>query len=972
MKKFSTFSHECAQRLMLFVLLAVVALSANANPITRAEARLVAEEFVGINDNSSDDVDIAPYYIFSRGEGKGFVIVSGDDATAPILGYTDQGDFVLSELPEPLQLMLGNWGEKIAKVQAAPKRNAPKRMARERLISARKGVDAFKESWEDVPYMCQTHWSQGSPYNNLCPVNPDNTSQRAVTGCVATAASQIVYYFHKDNPDTLVYATPTYEINWGADYGNYPVTESLPAGTAVEYDQMKMSGSGSARQNRAVAVLMYAVGTCSRLNYGPSTAGQPDEAGKALASQFLLENSYHGKWNYSQQAWETLIYKSLKAGSPMLYGGTHPDQGGHAVVLDGYQAKTGLYHFNFGWGGQGDGYYTVDDETGMNGFKSDQRGCLNFRPKKANLKAKMTLQPFYTQANSEIKVELTNDGTLDFSGLYFYVNTTRNALPSTSTRRNIDQVVHPGETGEFTFVYKPSSTRTCYVFLTDGNKNILDSCTMEVTACEYDMRLEGIKVDAGTQKSELDGMEFSMVNSTNVNVTATMLNGENGTFCQPRMECIVSSYDQETKTWTPVKSVFERETTFETGQTRDVVFNMVGLEEGQYYKAHIDSVVAVGGASKLCHETADTLVYFTVRNGNFMMTIDGRKATATGNWSASLFANVDNDSTVCSYDFTGVSELTETPKAANPNAVFYTSYAVPGANNVVYDGNCDNLVVDMAHEFMPAEAFTAKNATFQLSVDKHGTWGDAMLPFPAPAPYGMQVKLITDIGSLLVESEDVRSIPAMKPILYMADRDNYNEITATNVPVATDTISATEQVVAMTTYGLTDTRSMLFGFKSNIPYFLPAAENTVVEPFRVVVTKYSTSGYRAIPNVQIRYVELADSINHAYEVLAAYAGYATPTALETFKAELQKAEDVFTYLTAEKTTDIRQAATDLGEAIVAFLEAVTTGIETPAVAEPAASGVVEYYSLSGVRLNKPERGIVIMKRGQQVKKILVK
>jgi len=972
MKNFSTFPVVTARRLALFVVLFALAFSAKANPITRAEARLVAEEFVGISDASSDDVPIAPYYIFSRGAGQGYVIVSGDDSTAPILGYTDQGDFVKSELPVPLQQMLDTWGEKIAKVQAAPKRNAPKRAASERLLTARKGVEAFKESWEDVPYLCPTHWSQGSPYNDLCPVNPDNTSQRAVTGCVATAAAQIVYYFHKDNPDTLIYATPTYEIDWGTDYGNYPVTQSLPAGTAVEYDQMKMSGKGSARQNHAVAVLMYAVGTCSRLNYGPSTAGQPDEAGKAMASQFLLENSYHGKWNYSQQGWETLIYKSLKAGSPMLYGGTHPDQGGHAVVLDGYQASTGLYHFNFGWGGQGDGYYTVDDETGMNGFNSDQRGCLNFRPQKPNLKATMTVQPFYTQANSEIKVQLTNDGTLDFSGLYLYVNTTRNALPSTSTRRNTDQVVRSGETGEFTFVYKPSSTRTCYVFITDGNKNILDSCTMEVTACEYDMRLKGISVDAGTQKSELDGMEFSMVNSTTANITATMLNGENGTFCQPRMECIVSSYDQESKTWTPVKSVFERETTFETGQTRDVVFNMIGLEEGKYYKAHIDSVIAVGGVSKLCHETADTLIYFTVRNGNFILTVDGRKATATGNWSASLFANADNDSTVCSYDFTGVSELTEAPKAANPNAVFYTSYAVPGARNVVFDGSCDDLYVDMSHEFMPTEAFTAKNATFVLAVDKHGTWGDAMMPFPAPAPYGMQVKQITDVGSLLVESEDTRTISAFTPFLYMADHDNYNIVTATNVPVTVDTIKTEELMLARTLYGVTDSQSMLFGFKNDIPYFLPAAENTVVEPFRVVLTKYSTSGYRAIPNVQIRYIELADSINHAYEVLAAYADYATPSSLETFMAELQKAEDVFTYLTAEKTTEIRQAASDLGDAIVAFLEAVTTGIEAPAVVEPAASDVVEYYSLSGVRLNKPERGIVIMKRGQQVKKILVK
>ena len=963
MKRFTAF---------VAVLLGFV-LAAEANPITRAEARQVAQEFVGINDASDDEVPVAPYYVFSRGAGKGYVIVSGDDSTAPIIGYTEQGDFVWEQLPEPLQLMLGTWGEKIGKVQAAPKRNMVKRSVRERLETARRGVEAFKENWEDVDVMCPTHWSQGAPYNNLCPVNPNNTGQRAVTGCVATAAAQIVYYFHKDNPDTLVYATPTYEINWGADYGNYPVTESLPAGTLVEYDQMRMSGSGTARQNRAVAVLMYAVGTCSRLNYGPSTAGQPDEAGKALASQFLLQNDYHGKWSYNQQGWERLIYNSLKAGSPMLYGGTHPTNGGHAVVLDGYRAKDGLYHFNFGWGGQGDGWYTVDDETGMNGFKSDQRGCLNFRPKKPNLKATMTVQPFYTQVNSEIKVVLTNDGTLDFSGLSLYVNTTRNALPPTSTRRNTDLVVRPGETAEFSFTYKPSSTRTCYVFITDANKNILDSCTMEVQTSHSDLRLKDMGVDAGTQVVELDGMQFPMVNNTTANVKATLLNGENGTFCQPRLECVVSSYDQETKSWNKVSSVFERDVVFQTSESRDVVFEVTKLEEGKFYKAHIDSVVAVGGASKLTHETADTLIYFTVRKGDFKMTVDGRTATATGNWNAALFAQAEVGADVCSYDFRGVAELTEKPASPNPNAVFYTSYPVPGAQNVVCNGSCDDLLVGMGHEFLPAEAFTAKNATFVLEVDKAGVWGDAVVPFFAPAPYGMQVKRITGVGSVLVESENVRAIPALAPILYMADRDGYNRITATNVPVSLAVEESVELAEGSTLYSVTDNRSMVFGFKNDVPYYLPAAENTVVEPFRTVLKKFSTSGYRAVPNTEMRYTELADSINHAYQALAAWSHMATPASLETFKAELAKAEDVFTYLTAEKTTDIRQAATDLGDAIAAFLQAVATGIEVPAVAETGADEApVEYYSLSGVRLAKPERGIVILKRGNQVRKILVK
>ena len=147
--------------------------------------------------------------------------------------------------------MLENWAVGIGKIQAAPKRVGPKRSISERLETARRGVESFKEKWQDVPILCQTHWHQSSPYNDLCPVNEQG--KRAVTGCVATAASQIIYYYRKDNPAELQHNTPTYS------YG-FPVTESLPKGTPIEYNLMKLSGSGTSKQNHAVAVLMYAIG----------------------------------------------------------------------------------------------------------------------------------------------------------------------------------------------------------------------------------------------------------------------------------------------------------------------------------------------------------------------------------------------------------------------------------------------------------------------------------------------------------------------------------------------------------------------------------------------------------------------------------------------------------------------------------------------------------------------------------------
>ena len=956
------------KRFSLLLLFVSFVLAVSANPIDKAEARLVAQEFVGIDDATSDDVPVAPYYIFSRGAGKGFVIVSGDDSTPPILGYTDQGDFVLDELPEQLKAMLENWAVGIGKIQAAPKRVGPKRSISERLETARRGVESFKEKWQDVPILCQTHWHQSSPYNDLCPVNEQG--KRAVTGCVATAASQIIYYFRKDNPAELQHNTPTYS------YG-YPVTESLPKGTPIEYNLMKLSGSGTSKQNHAVAVLMYAIGTSSYLTYGESTGGQPDDCGKAMASQFLLDNDYRAKWNYSQQAWENLIYKSLKAGSPMLYGATAKDKsGGHAVVLDGYQSKTGLYHFNFGWGGQGDGWYTVDDENGMNGFPYDQRGCMNFRPRKPNLKAEMPIDTLYHRATATINVHVENNGTLPYSGISFYVSSV-DRLPSAASKTDNDVVIPAGGSGDVTFTYRPSTSPSrypqLYLFITDANKNILDSCVVPVKESVADLALNQITVDAGSVTTELDGMSFGMVNNTMATVSASFTNGEAGTLCQPTVKCQLNEYNPETKDWVEVKHTYVSNDVFEVGETRQLQFAFRSLQEGSYYKAYIDRKISASDDCELKYATADTVVYFTVRPSDFSIQIDGRRAVASGNWNSTLFENAKADSTVCSYDFTQVKELTAIPAVANPNAVFFTSAPLAGAANVVCDGSCDNLVIVAGKEFSPGQEFVAKKLSFVLPTSKAGEWCEAFVPFPVTVPYGIQARNLLSAGSSSMTSEPVRVLNGQSPAVFISAHDGLNALEGENVPIGTDSVKTAldDNVRSATVYIPMEAKAMLFGFKSGAPYFLPTTESTVA-PFRTMLLKYSANGVRAIPISDIKYPDLADVINRATLLVAEYPQMKGTAALDEFLAAIKKGEDAFTFVTPTKSSEIREEIDALEAAIEVFLDATVTGIDEPATLAGSANGPAEYYSLSGVRLQAPSRGVVIVKRGNQVRKVVVK
>ena len=337
------------KELLLTAIAFVAVSSVSADPIDLAKAKTIASKLAAdsevelvtsasrseakLRTLSKEYLNTAPYYIFSRGENKGFIIVSGDDCLPEILGYTESGDFVEENMPEQLLGWLKYYAGIIEEAQVN------KAKPRSTRISA---YDAKASSRTDVPVLMTTHWHQSAPYNDLCPFLP-GTENRAVTGCVATAGAQIIYYYRKDNPDTLMATTPTY------DYGA-PVTTVFPEGTPMKWGIMQPSYGSSTptEMNEAVATLMASVGAATGLTYGSSTSGQISDLVNTFSKYFNLTGICQYKSGISQSTWENMIYKELEAGRPMVYTGYNETSGGHAVVVDGYQASTNLFHFNFG------------------------------------------------------------------------------------------------------------------------------------------------------------------------------------------------------------------------------------------------------------------------------------------------------------------------------------------------------------------------------------------------------------------------------------------------------------------------------------------------------------------------------------------------------------------------------------------------------------------------------------------------
>lgn len=183
--------------LLLFSLLWTGILFADNVPVEKAQA--VAESFFQTNhpqrmsapnlrmvwDGESPSTraqGAAPaYYVFNNPDGKGFVIVAGDDIAQPILGYSFENSFNQENMPPNLK----GWMEGLHEEINGARRNGMTRSTEtnRQWASTRAG--------EVVVQLETAKWSQDSPYNNQCPViNGEN----ALTGCCATATAIVMRY----------------------------------------------------------------------------------------------------------------------------------------------------------------------------------------------------------------------------------------------------------------------------------------------------------------------------------------------------------------------------------------------------------------------------------------------------------------------------------------------------------------------------------------------------------------------------------------------------------------------------------------------------------------------------------------------------------------------------------------------------------------------------------------------------------
>ncbi len=358
------------RQLLLFVLVLMTA-GVWAQQISEEQARDRALKFLTNNDAAKTrglnvgmdrktvtaKTDVRSIYAFNL-DGGGYVIASGDSRALPVLGYSATGSIDWDRMPDNMRAWLKSYDQAMATLGNT--KEFTDGVSRHGLMTRapRKNIaPLLKTQW----YQLEPYWNDVPPYDGA---NPDWKGQPSATGCVATAMAMLMNY-HQWPKDACT-EIPAYDITTAHEnVEKVWHIDALPS-TTFDWDNMLDNYVtpegiiGTPEQQKAVAKLMRYCGQSVQMIYSPMGSGSNRQAvAEALVKYFGYQNTVQVSQRiyYSIDGWEDLIYSELANGRPVVYTGFSEDDG-HTFVCDGYDGN-GLFHINWGWGGDSDAYFSL-------------------------------------------------------------------------------------------------------------------------------------------------------------------------------------------------------------------------------------------------------------------------------------------------------------------------------------------------------------------------------------------------------------------------------------------------------------------------------------------------------------------------------------------------------------------------------------------------------------------------------------
>lgn len=266
------------------------------------------------------------YYVFNNDAG-GFVIIAGDDAVTPVLGYTSTGSFDAENLPDGLKDLLKSYERQIAALGDNYVANQT----------------ATRAAFTGEKLLKTAEWNQYAPFNKYTPNN-------YVTGCVATAGAIVMK--HHGYPAK---GTGSHSYTWNG--------KTLTANFEHDYDWASMPAKYDGTNDAAfdgVARLMADLGVAVEMQYAKNGSGAYiGNMISALQKYFGYSKLTHLAYinDMEAEAWNAKLRGEIDANRPILYSASDASAGGHSFIIDGYKDES--FSVNWGWGGYCNGFYQI-------------------------------------------------------------------------------------------------------------------------------------------------------------------------------------------------------------------------------------------------------------------------------------------------------------------------------------------------------------------------------------------------------------------------------------------------------------------------------------------------------------------------------------------------------------------------------------------------------------------------------------
>jgi PKD repeat protein len=335
-----------------------------ATPIDSTTAKIAAANFYALRYSIKNPnlslvyTEMSPegepaYYIYNvyPDSGRGFVIISADDAAHPIIGYSSEGYYSLAHLSTNFTYWMKRYKTQVADIRQRHVKPTADIADEWNAYKNNMPLKRAVKSSNSVTPLVSTMWAQAPYFNAECPGN-------CVAGCVATAMGQIMKYW----------AYPPHGVGTSS-YTDAPFGALSAIYDTTHYYWSEMPAN-IVRKNPQVATLMYDCGISVNMSYVDSSSSSymivsdNPPSGISAQSAFMKYFGYNSSTiqglymsNYSGSEWISLLENELNNKRPFQYAGSG-NQGGHSWVCDGYESNN-YFHMNWGWAGYEDGYFNL-------------------------------------------------------------------------------------------------------------------------------------------------------------------------------------------------------------------------------------------------------------------------------------------------------------------------------------------------------------------------------------------------------------------------------------------------------------------------------------------------------------------------------------------------------------------------------------------------------------------------------------